>query len=130
MGACSRCHSIASELTPSAPKRYLLGSTESRVDVVIDGHEFVAIIEVKIGAAEGDRQIERYLALAKAKVAVRGREDYCVIFLGPDRKQGPRERVLMAIWNDVAQAIEGLIGAPSSFGDRVLLQFTRHVRGF
>ena len=109
---------------------YPLGNMESRVDIVVDGQEFVAIIEVKIGAVEGDRQIVRYLDLAKAKAKVRNSDAYCVIFLSPVRRPQPLENVIMATWTDVARAIEELIGVPGCLGDYVLLQFARYICRF
>jgi hypothetical protein len=109
---------------------YPLGNVESRVDIVVDGQEFVAIIEVKIRAVEGDKQIERYLDLAKAKAKIRNSNAYCVIFLSPVRQPQPLENVIMATWNDIARSIEELVGDPSCLGDYVLLQFARHIRRF
>jgi hypothetical protein len=112
---------------------YLLNNMESRVDVVIDGPDFVAIIEVKIDAPESEQQVKRYLELAKAKATSR---PYYVIFLS--RKRRPElsddPHFVAATWNDVAVAIPEAIKSTSasfvSFGHRLLIQFAQHVRRF
>lgn len=109
---------------------YPFGTTESRVDIVAEGREFVAFIEVKIGAMVDERQINRYLALAKAKAAVRNSAAYCVIIMSPTRYSQLLENVIVATWNDVASAIEQLIGIPNCIGDYLLLQFARYIRRF
>ena len=112
---------------------YLLNSMESWVDIVIDGPDFIVIIEIKIDAPEGDKQVERYLALAKAKAISR---PYWVIFLSPRREQeiSSDPHFVAATWNDVAGAIEEVVKSNStnfvSFSDRLLLQFAQRVRSF
>jgi hypothetical protein len=93
-------------------------STESRVDIVIDGMDFVAFLEVKINAPEGYEQMLKYLLLAEAKARAVGKQDYCAIFLSRERaselssKLSPNaNHVLTATWADVAGAIEDAVKA-------------------
>jgi len=113
---------------------YPLDNTENRIDIAIDGLNFVAFVEVKIGAVEGDQQVSRYLSLAEAKAAGRA---YCVIFLSPERASGlstHSQFVVAATWKDVAHAIEDGVrntsDVPGCFGDRLLIQFAQHAQQF
>jgi hypothetical protein len=107
-----------------------LGDRNNRVDIVVEGNEFVVFIEVKIDAAEGERQIERYLELARAKASLQRGRTYCVIFLSPYSYEPSDPNVVAATWSDLAKAIEREIGRPSRFGDHILWQFARHIRSF
>lgn len=109
---------------------YPLGNSESRVDIVVDGNDYVAFIEVKIEAGEGERQIERYLELACAKAKVRGIGAYVVIYLSPERLSQTPINVISATWNDVAKVVEKTVDPPRNFSDRILLQFARHILQF
>lgn len=60
-----------------------LGEQTERVDIEIDGKEFLLFIEVKIDAGQGENQLERYLKVASKKS--QGREWY-VIYLTCDGK--------------------------------------------
>jgi len=106
---------------------------ESRVDVVIDGQDFVMIIEVKIDAPGGEQQVPRYLELAKAKATSR---PYYVIFLSPKRRPelSGDPHFVAATWNDVAGAIEEVVKSTSSsftsFVHRLLIQFAQRIREF
>jgi hypothetical protein len=111
-------------------------STESRVDIVVDGTDFIVILEVKINAPEGDEQMRKYLELAEAKAGAVGKQ-YCVIFLSRERASDlsstvslNANRLLTATWADVAKAIEDVVKAGANFSDLVLKQFAAHVRGF
>jgi hypothetical protein len=111
---------------------YPLGNTENRVDIVIDGSNFIAFIEVKIRASEREQQIDRYLELAKAKAKTANKgEAYAVVFLTPERITTVLPpNVIAATWSDVAKAIEEVAQQSGDFGDRVLLQFAGHVAHF
>jgi hypothetical protein len=109
-------------------ENYPLGNVENRIDIVLTGADFFVFIEVKIDAAEGDRQTDRYCELAKAKANSLGTDKYDVIYLSPKREA--RENVIGATWKDVAGAIEDVAVDDDSFGDRILLQYARYISRF
>jgi hypothetical protein len=123
----SRC-SIRTEASPFSDQA-------NRVDILADGPDFTAFIEVKIDAAPDPDQIRRYLRLSEARAAATGRSRYGVIFLAPHWARdlpylGPR--VATVTWRDVADAIAACI-PPESEGqsaDAALQQFTTHIRDF
>jgi len=110
-----------------ATERYPLGNSESRVDIVVDGPDFLVFIEVKIDAPEDDDQIERYLTLARDKARVAAKKSYYVIFLSTTRSQKCADNFAAATWIDVAKAINETANCSGDFGDRILRQFARHV---
>ena len=115
-----------------ATESYPLGNVENRVDVLIDATRFVAVIEVKIDAPEGERQIERYLEMARAKAAAAGRHTYCVNYLSTSLRRHRNSHIVFATWDDVAQAITRVVGhdASSELASQVLMQFANHVQWF
>lgn len=115
---------------------YAIGDSANRVDILVEGSEFVVIIEVKIDAAEGDNQIARYVEVAASKAAVLGTDHYAVVFLAPNShgKVGRQPRnLLIATWADVAAAINRNIAAEQVDGGRaawILKQFANRIRHF
>ena len=103
----------------------------SRIDITIDGPDFIAFIEVKVDAPERDGQVPEYLSLAQGKAAGR---PYCVVFLSSQRPSIDSPNIVAATWSDVAIAIEEAVGRPQgssmSFGDRLLNQFAQYIRMF
>ena len=103
----------------------------SRIDIAIDGPDFIAFVEVKIDASEREGKILEYLSLARTKAAGR---PYCVIFLSPQGPSVDSPNIVAATWNDVAIAIEEVVGHTQSssggFGDRLLRQFAQYIRKF
>jgi len=55
-----------------------LGDKESRIDIEIEGEQFLLFIEVKINAPETNDQLGRYINLAKKKT---GNRPWAVVFL-------------------------------------------------
>jgi hypothetical protein len=83
---------------------------KSRVDIALDGTDFVIFIEVKIDALEGDGQIDKYRDLAKEKAGSLGADKYAVILLSPKRSP-PHRNVIGATWKDAAGAIQDVLEA-------------------
>ncbi|MEN3976272.1 PD-(D/E)XK nuclease family protein [Emcibacter sp. SYSU 3D8] len=113
------------------------GDEANRVDLVIDGPDFVIFIEAKIDAVEGNNQLARYLSLAKNRASRAGKPCYVVIFLCPAANRGlsiPKtDHLVVATWRDVAAAIgevERSTGDIESFAARLLGQFKSHIRKF
>jgi len=87
-----------------------LGEKESRVDIEIDGEGLLLFIEVKIGAVETAKQLDRYLAIAEVRA---GGRPWGVIYLTrhgqlPSRYQdaGADVPLIPVSWSDVIRAIE------------------------
>lgn len=105
-----------------------LGSETERVDIVLDGPNFAAFIEVKIDAREGLEQLRRYTDLAWRTAAALGRIYGRVIYLSPRPPRNPPPDIAFITWHDIASILftmprDGLRGA-------LARQFARHVSGF
>lgn len=127
------------DLTPTSAYRiltehYSLDNDGNRVDLVIDGPDFAAFIEVKINAREGREQIQRYERLLEERAKALRRNRYGLIYLtrSGDKPQGPTSPVVVtATWNDISYAIQKVVRNQQSEGitfvDQLLLQFARHI---
>ncbi|MBD2745797.1 PD-(D/E)XK nuclease family protein [Microvirga sp. BT688] len=118
-------------------EHYSLDNDANRVDIVIDGSDFTAFIEVKIAAREGEEQIDRYLDLLERRAKALGRDRIGLVFLtrsGDKPRNVVSPRVIIATWDDVARAIEETIKRQQSGGttfvDRLLTQFAQHIARF
>ncbi len=118
-------------------EHYSFDDDKNRVDLVVDGTNFTAFIEVKIDAREGERQIERYCELLNERRRTLGQSKAGLIYLtrsGAKPRDSMPPMVILATWNDVASTIEEVIkerrGVGSNFVDRLLSQFARHVAQF
>lgn len=60
-----------------------LGQVENRIDIVLEGSDFVLFLEVKIDAPEGHLQLERYARAAKAKATATGKKYAALLYLTP-----------------------------------------------
>lgn len=128
-----------SALTRQAPyqtrvEQQLSDSGDSRVDIAIEGADFMIIIEAKVGAAEGDDQLERYHRYLQK---IPGKRQRALIFLTPDgrpaRNPALRAEVWPLAWATVAGVIAahvarhpGLAHQPAGL---LLRQFADHIRG-
>lgn len=103
-----------------------LGSETDRVDIAIDGPDFVLFIEVKIDAPEGPEQLPRYVEAAKDKARILKRAHSGLIYLSPRPPRNYPADVAVISWREVAKAFaalprDGLNGA-------IAAQFARHIR--
>lgn len=106
------------------------GAATERVDITIEGKEFVLAIEVKIGAPEGPGQLPRYINSTQAWARATTKR-WCMIFLAPYRTSVPG--VVQACWQDVVVAArETLPSVRSDFthADRLIADFASHVAAF
>lgn len=111
-----------------------MGDKESRVDIEINGAEFLLFIEVKIGAQETSDQLDRYLNIVQAKA---GKRKFGVIYLTKLGQLPPRFKdktdipICPASWTDVVSVIQIQINKlPDCFSRVVLGQYIQHLRSF
>lgn len=115
-------------------EQQLSDSGDSRVDIAIEGADFVVLIEAKVGAAEGEDQLERYYRYLHG---IPGKRQRALIFLTPEGRQARNPALQAAIrplaWAALADVIDshvrrhhGLAGQPAGL---LLNHFAEHVRG-
>lgn len=110
---------------------YPLGNADSRIDLSVEGENFLLIVEVKIDAREAPSQLTRYDELLRAKAALLGKRA-SFILLGP---RGPvTSKAVHASWTDVSIAARAVGGLHKSreqmLPDQLLEQFAAHVTDF
>lgn len=94
------------------PQRCSVHGGTDRVDLIVDGANFLIYIEVKIDAFEGPEQIKRYLEgmMIRAKTL---RKQYSTLIYLTRERQKPRDlhdaTIALASWQDVAEAIEAAL---------------------
>lgn len=107
---------------------------DSRVDIAIEGADFLLIIEAKVGAPESGDQLERYHRYLRR---MPGKRERALIFLTPDGRPA-RNPALQAAVQPLAWAgLAGVIDAhlrrhPELSGQTaglLLRHFAEHVRG-
>lgn len=111
------------------------GEDESRVDIEVDGDALLLFIEVKIGAMETTDQLDRYLAIGKAKARDR---PWGVIYLTrhgrlPLRftRAGADVPLIPMSWSDVKEVLEQQVRTlPDCFARHVLRQLAEHIHSF
>ena len=112
-----------------------LGDQKSRVDIEIDGNEFLLFIEVKIYALEGINQLARYLEIADYKS---GGRPYAVAFLTPTGRPSDDESLFNHIicfsWKDCATAFNSVFEtsdlSSTSFIRLTVTQFCEYISKF
>jgi PD-(D/E)XK nuclease superfamily protein len=112
---------VVTELCP-------LGDASDRVDVALEGADFVLFLEVKIDAAEGPDQLQRYREAARRKADALGKPRAAVAYLSQWAPTVPPD-VLHLRWRDVGLAIEDVVRGmpdPECLAGAVLRQFARH----
>ena len=121
-------YTVATEFCP-------LGDQSNRVDIVIDGPDFSAFVEVKVDAPEGPDQTKTYVELASRRAATMGKSKHAVIFLAPTKFgpiSAPDGSVLRTTWAEIAEAIESVVRSErhGDVPDALLTQFAAHIRQF
>lgn len=115
-------------------EQQLSDSGDSRVDIAIEGADFMLIIEAKVGTPEGNDQLERYHAYLQS---IPGKRQRALIFLTPDgrpaRNPALRAAVLPLAWATLAEVIDAHLrrhpGIASQPAGLLLTHFAEHVRG-
>jgi hypothetical protein len=105
-----------------------LGDQSNRVDVALEGDDFLVFVEVKVDAGLQPDQLQRYAVAATNAAALRGKPHAAVVYLAPWKAPLPAGCVHVT-WRDVARAIRKACPAPSqaTFIDQAALQFAAHV---
>lgn len=105
-----------------------LGDQSNRVDIALEGDDFLVFVEVKVDAALQPDQLQRYAAAAASAAAIRGKPHFAVIYLAPWKAPLP-DRCVHVTWRDLARAIRRACPTPSqaTFIDQAALQFAAHV---
>ena len=123
-----------------------LGDRENRVDIEIDGHDFLVFIEVKINATETKDQLDRYLERAELKAGTR---PWCVLYLTRNGKlpmqtgnlDAPRVKLsrhlLPLSWTNITKILETHLKelksddiSRNSFSYHTINQFISHIKNF
>ncbi len=107
---------------------------DSRVDIAIEGADFVVLIEAKVGAAEGEDQLERYHRYLQGIPGKHLRE---LIFLTPEgrpaRNAALQAHVRPLSWAALADVIDSHVRRHSGLAHQpaglLLHHFAEHVRG-
>ncbi|WP_454917080.1 PD-(D/E)XK nuclease family protein [Xanthobacter sediminis] len=107
------------------------GAQEDRIDIAIEGENYIIFIEAKIDAPEGAQQIERYLRKAKDRAQHTRKSAWCVLYLSESSPAIQATGVVRILWHDIADAIEVAVKrrpGPESFSSHALQHFATHVR--
>ena len=109
-----------------------VGQASERIDLTIEGPDYLIGIEVKIDAGEGKAQLERYRTALAARATSRGPAGGgltpYLIFLAP--RAPSIDGVPVASWRDVAEAARLSGGDRATFFAQVLSAFADHVEHF
>lgn len=106
------------------------GDRASRVDIQIDDSAFFIVVEVKIGAPEQPRQLERYCDVAAARAA--GARPWAVIFLTVDGRQPTTAakyvaNVVPLSWSEVGSALRRVSRAAPLIPRFLATTFAAHI---
>jgi hypothetical protein len=107
-----------------------IGEASERVDLTIEGEDFLIGIEVKIDAGEGEKQLERYVSSIEHWGDMR-RKPAHVVFLAPFSSRTPG--VLSASWSDVIAAARAVLPRQQpdfGFNHHLVDSFARHAAQF
>lgn len=107
-----------------------VGEASERVDLTIEGVDFLLGIEVKIDAGEGERQLDRYVSSVERWSELSGKPA-SVIFLAPF--PSPTLGVLSASWSDVIAAARAVLPRKQrdfGFNHHLVDSFARHAAQF
>ena len=106
-----------------------LGGGENRVDVTIEGRDFLLFIEVKIDAREGVQQLERYDGVLRDKARLLGKTP-ALVYLSPRPPANLPSGALHLTWLDVSSAARKASkparGSRQSVAEALLAQFSVH----
>ena len=107
------------------------GSQSERVDLTVEGNDFVIGIEIKIDAGEGPEQLERYKQVIRHRAEARQCNLNSVIYLSP--RPTATLDVLQSSWRHISRAADKTSQEVAATNSRVawlLACFADHVRNF
>jgi PD-(D/E)XK nuclease superfamily len=111
-----------------------LGEITERLDILIEGTNFLIAVEVKIDAvetqnAEGVPQTKRYKDVLAMRGEKTGREHCAVILLSCFKTTTDAD--FSATWGDVVKAAQAVATPPQpSHNQQLILQFAQHISTF
>jgi hypothetical protein len=106
-----------------------LGSDRDRVDIAIDGPDFVLFVEVKIDAPPGPLQLQRYTEAANDKARAWRKTYAQVIYLSPRRPPPDLPPgIVVLTWRRVARALSGV--PAQGVNGSLVHQYARYIRSF
>jgi hypothetical protein len=115
-------------LTKIAVEDWPLNSTTDRVDISLEGPDFVIFVEVKIGAPEGKTQLDRYGDQVQRKAKALNRTHAQLIYLSPRKPRHERPDLASITWRAVERALAAL--PRQTLGGSLAAQFAQHIRQF
>ena len=119
-----RIRRSATEINP-------LANLADRVDVVLDGDDFIVFIEVKIYAALQPAQLERYLSAAQNSASLRDKRHFALIYLAPHRTAMPSDQCRCLSWRALALAFRASASrCQNPFVGEVASQFADHIESY
>ena len=107
------------------------GSQSERVDITVEGRDFVIGIEIKIDAGEGPEQLERYKQVIRRRAEARQCSLHGVIYLSP--RPTATLDVLQSSWRHISRAADKTSREVSTNNWQaawLLACFAAHVRKF
>ncbi len=118
----SRHYRIRTEFCP-------LGDRSNRVDIALEGNDWILIVEVKIDAPEGWKQIQRYVNVARARAQSTAKARWSVLYVCLTAPKRHQERVTIVRWQEIARAIRAAVASHDhrAFSDSILLQYADHI---
>ena len=105
-----------------------LGSDRDRVDIAIDGPDFVLFMEVKIDAIEGRLQLRRYIESAKEKARALRKKHALVIYLSPRPPIDLPFGVVLLTWRHISRILSGV--SSRGINGTLVHHYARHIRSF
>ena len=119
------------------------GEVFNRVDIEIDSENFYLVVEVKIDALEGEKQLERYGSLAELQA---GNRPWAMVFLTPRGRKSETSaqyssKVMPISWAGLSQLISRSLqssnrisstakGVQQQMAEQIVRKFLKKIRGF
>lgn len=107
-----------------------LANNANRVDVVLEGEDFLVFVEVKIHAGLQPDQLSRYMIAAQSMANLTKKAHYAVIYLAPRDTIRPEGPCRWLSWAKLSRGIHGTYRAETSPVAGLALQFADHIDAF
>lgn len=106
----------------------LYGRQRSRVDIELDGDAFLLFIEAKVGAAESDGQLSRYLHIGRVRA---GNRPWGLVFLTPTGRQSSDQEACdnatCLSWSGLGRRfLRHAVTMPPTHGSHAIRQVCEH----